>query len=740
MKKYFILLATAVLMMAGCAKEYDDSVIKKDITELQGRVDKLETELAKIQSNISSIQTLIAGIQGQVAAMDYVKGVEEIKDAQGVVIGYKFIFANSESKTFYLTDTGCVGVVEIGGKYYWAVGGQPVVDANGNKVEVSVAPQVAVNNGKLQVSYDGGKSWIDLMDKIDVVLGEESITIIIGGTEVTIDLVPAFSLKVETTKVKVDPETVTSVEIPYTVKGAAETDEVVVLCTYAPEGFKVVVDPEKINVSAALLDGTMVLTAVNNTTGVTSSQAITFAEDKVLEANIEAYVIEAEGGVAEVSVRHNVDFTVKANDSWITPDVTKAIVTETVKLTVAANTGLARVGSVTFTGNDGSVATVVIAQKANTASHNITAMFGWQAYTDDAHGMTASDNVTLAVVGDYLILSNAADFTKMPVYNRWTGEYLGNDIVNVEGVNATYSYRAICNDEAGHLIMSSYTDGASNQTILTYAWKDGIDQKPTAIVNGGLWHWGVGASESGWAVKACGDVTGTAMLTYYSLGGKFIFVKVKNMGADYLNFIGEWPNGVTSTAWKGCAGKAITPEASTLADMKYVFSTDNHNGVFGYDGGATAFNFAAPASHWWAMNGYRNLVSGVDYIEVGGKCLMAVMNGSYANTATSVGQNSRYQRLCVAEIGANPTADSFKNGYIFDSREGHITGGTAAIPGSGYAVTGMSSPTSFVSGKTVLGENPHQTSDICFAKGADGSVQVYALVPGQMVIGYNMKF
>ncbi len=739
MKKYFILLATAVMTLAGCAKEFDDSALKQDIADLQGRVDKIEADLQRIQSNISSIQTLIAGIQGDITGLDYVTGVEEVKDAAGVVIGYKVNFKKADSQTFYLTDTGCVGIVLIDGKYYWAVGGEPVM-ADGQKVEVKVAPQVAVNDGKLQVSYDGGKTWNDLMDKIDVQIGEETVTITVGGTSVTIDLVPAFSLKVETTQVKVSPEETTiSATVPYTVRGAADGDEVVVLCTYAPAGFDVNVDDKEIKVEATVNKGTIVVTAINNTTGVTSSQAITFAEG-VLEAVIEAHVFEAEGGVATVSLTYNVNYTITTSGEWISAEQTKAAETVDLKFNVAANNGLARLGTITFTGTDGSVATVVIAQKANTADHNITAMFGWQAYTDDAHGMTASDNVTLAVVGDYLILSNAADFTKMPVYNRWTGEYLGNDIVNVEGVSDTYSYRAICNDDAGHLIMSSYTDGASNQTILSYAWKDGIDKKPAAIVNGGLWHWGVGANESGWAVKASGDVTGTAMLTYYSLGGKFIFVKVKNMNADYMNFIGEWPNGLTTTAWKGCAGKAITPEASTLAEMKYVFSTDNHNGVFGYDGGASAFQFAQPATHWWAMNGYRNLVSGVDYIEVGGKCLMAVMNGSYANTATSAGQNSRYQRLCVAEIGANPTADSFKNGYIFDSREGHITDGTAAIPGSGYAVTGMSSPASFVSGKTVLGENPHQTSDICFAKGADGSVQVYAVVPGQMVIGYNMKF
>ena len=118
---------------------------------------------------------------------------------------------------------------------------------------------------------------------------------------------------------------------------------------------------------------------------------------------------------------------------------------------------------------------------------------------------------------------------------------------------------------------------------------------------------------------------------------------------------------------------------------------------------------------------------------------MAVMNGTYANTSTSAGQLSRYMRLCVSDISANPSASSFADGYIFDSREGAIAGGIDAVLGSGYTVTGMSSPVSFGTG-TVLGDNPYQSADVCFAKAADGSVQVYALVPGQALWGYNMKF
>lgn len=721
----------AALVLAGCEK-YDDSALKEDIKNLQTEVDQLKSEIEKIKTNITSIQGLIASLQEQ----DCVTAITEIKDEAGNVIAYKVDYKLASSATFYVKDTATAGIVEKDGKYYWAVGGK-IVTVGGKEVEVSVAPKVEVRDGVLQVSYDGGTTWIRLVDTLSIVPSEDKdeVTFTLGDTEVTIPLVPAFAIKVETTKVNVDPtDTEFVADIPYEIKGAADGDEVVVLATYAPAGFNIVVEENSIKVSAAFLDGTIVITAVNNTTGATSSQAITFKEAKILNAVCEAYIFDAIGGTGEIKISRNIEYTVASDQDWVTVPSTKAVVSETINFTVAENTGMVRLANVSFKGSDGSVSSVVIYQKAKMDS-GVTAMWGWQAYTDDAHGMTASDNITLAVIDDYLILSNAVDVNAMPVYNRWTGEYLGSNIVNTTGMSSDYTYRAICNDDAGHLIATSYSDAQ----IFTYVWKNGIKEAPTAVVDAGLWRWGVGGNEQGWTVKCTGDVTGTAMMTYYA-GYKFIFIPIVNGNPNFSSFIGEWPNGITSSGYKGCAAKAIVSSASSIEEIKYVFSTANHNMIFGYDGGASAVNFSAPSSHWWAADGYKRLVAGVDYIEVGGKCLMAVMNGSYANTSTSAGQLSRYMRLCVSDITASPSAGSFGSGYIFDSREGAISGGTAAVPGSGYTVTGMSSPISFVSGKTVLGDNPYQSADICFAKAADGSVQVYALVPGQALWGYNMKF
>ena len=57
----------------------------------------------------------------------------------------------------------------------------------------------------------------------------------------------------------------------------------------------------------------------------------------------------------------------------------------------------------------------------------------------------------------------------------------------------------------------------------------------------------------------------------------------------------------------------------------------------------------------------------------------------------------------------------------------------------GYAVTGMTSSASFVSGKQVLGTNVDETGDVVFGRSADGNaVQVYMLTTDQGLFAYEI--
>ena len=62
-------------------------------------------------------------------------------------------------------------------------------------------------------------------------------------------------------------------------------------------------------------------------------------------------------------------------------------------------------------------------------------LFGFQIYTDDTHGFEVGANRTMAVIDDYLIISNSTDYNKMIVMDRYNGKVL--DVkVNTTGIDA----------------------------------------------------------------------------------------------------------------------------------------------------------------------------------------------------------------------------------------------------------------------------------------------------------------
>lgn len=62
----------------------------------------------------------------------------------------------------------------------------------------------------------------------------------------------------------------------------------------------------------------------------------------------------------------------------------------------------------------------------------------------------------MAVIDDYLIISNSTDYNKMIVMDRYNGKVL--DVkVNTTGIDAGRSIHAITSDDAGHLVAMAYT-------------------------------------------------------------------------------------------------------------------------------------------------------------------------------------------------------------------------------------------------------------------------------------------
>ena len=366
----------------------------------------------------------------------------------------------------------------------------------------------------------------------------------------------------------------------------------------------------------------------------------------------------------------------------------------------------------------------------------ISNLFGYQIYTDNEQGFEAGKNHTIAAVDDYLIVSNIDDVNSMLVLDRYSGEKV-NVKVNTTGMPTDRIFRAICNDDEGHLLAASFTSTSrmvTDPTVYIYAWKDGITSAPTKILQEDM---------SGDYFSALSMTTWPKRDLFYKLdcrgnifsGDAVIsFTPHLTYRVVMLPFLDGKTNGNAQVEYAGgIVSMWYTSNASmttATAPYGYVWHTGNFRATVVYcpqGTGSRAFNFTTPSSHWWSGN-----VWGVSYREFNGCKLLAVACGSTSSALTTA------ERLYVTDLGSSPTASSLGDGFIFDSREGNKSG-TSGIQGSGYAVTGMTSAYSFATGKTVLGSNEDGMACVCFGKSDDGNaVQVYLFVPDQGLIGYEI--
>lgn len=388
----------------------------------------------------------------------------------------------------------------------------------------------------------------------------------------------------------------------------------------------------------------------------------------------------------------------------------------------------------------------------------IEALWGFQCYVDEMHGMAKDANKTMAVIGNYLILSNSDDFTKMPVYNRMTGEYLGNNYVNTTGIDEGRSIYAICNDDAGHLFAVAYStlrdSDTSNDTVRGWVWKNGISNPPTSFLYanlGGGQYTTVPKAQGGIdmyrTVRVKGDLTKDAVIataSMYSPRPVFEFVVDGKLQTPAY---AEWPAGagIQVSMWNSTY---VIPMNHDKDAMEYLWNSSNFRMNNVYSKAKNGFGFLAPKSHYWNPTGLDIQTSyvytannwGIDAVEFNGARIVAVQNGMYSNSKTTSGNSEYYQRLYVFDMGASPINTTMRDGFLFDSREGNNIGDASkgGPRGTGYAVTGMTSPASFVGGKTVP-DNDCECGCVLFAPGSDGlSVQVYMLTASNGMFCYNL--
>ena len=363
MKKFFTVFAAAALILAGCAKQYDDS-------ELRNRVTTLETKVGNLEANMTAIQTATA--DGM-----FVQKVEELVE-DGKVVGVTVTYTTGKVVTFQISGAGAETNLSViknaAGELCWALNGEILKDPDGKDLTVGQTPSFSIENGVLYMTVNGKKTEIGPMggglgDAIfkDIAVTDKAVVLTLDdGSKIEIPFAKAFKLVIAKTQYAVtstDP-----IEIPYTVENKTANT---VVDVFTDANFSATVDEAKIVITPKAVAEGMALAYADSQVGLTSIVKLTFgaeAEPDTFEITDESldYIAEAKDASVEVHAVSNLPFEVRPQVDWIHYVETRAT-NYTIILSVDDNpANEIRTGSVQIVraGTEQVLQTINIAQKA----------------------------------------------------------------------------------------------------------------------------------------------------------------------------------------------------------------------------------------------------------------------------------------------------------------------------------------------------------------------------------------
>lgn len=335
-----------------------------------------------MNANLTSLRDIVSAMQQG----EYIVDVSPLTE-NGVEVGYKITFSEHGTINIYHgkdgLDSGTVPEIgvkqDVDGVYYWTINGEWVLDEKGNKLPVSssagadsLTPELKIENDKWYVSYDAGKTWVELGDAVasgsggclfkDVQLTEGILTITMAdGTVLVLPIGEKFRIIFG----EFDPETLkygTELIVPYTIEGAQ--GEVSVFALNKSVWFDVDLVEETANSGKLIIyqkdysieeySDKIALFAVAED-GTTISKVISVVSNVLypVSGNYgESFSIGAEGGQIAFTVATNREVEVETNADWITCVSTKAVEVKTLLFDVQSNEGKNRRATVEISSGD----------------------------------------------------------------------------------------------------------------------------------------------------------------------------------------------------------------------------------------------------------------------------------------------------------------------------------------------------------------------------------------------------
>ena len=348
--RHLVWLTILCVALAGCKDDFDDSELRKQIADLNGRLTSLEKLCAQMNTNISSMQTIVNALQQN----DYITGVTPITEG-GNTTGYSITFAKNKPITIYHGKNGSSlsAKKDADGIYYWELNGSWLLDDENNRMKVSgVTPQLKIENEHWLVSVDGGKTWDDagtatrdpLFKEVDNSAEDFVKFVFADGTEVQVPKKDTFAISFsEPLPLKISAGE--TVEITYTLSQGNEKTLVKTVCS---NGWQAVVN-KKDNLS-----GTITITAPDP---ITDDEVLVFVSDGkektvmsaisfciVILDNIQDNTVKVGGGDGNLNLEITSNLEIKAvpQNEWIIADEqpqSKALATNHFHFKILANKG-----------------------------------------------------------------------------------------------------------------------------------------------------------------------------------------------------------------------------------------------------------------------------------------------------------------------------------------------------------------------------------------------------------------
>lgn len=294
-----VALAMATPLFTSC---YDDSALNEKLEDIQTEVDKLKSDLAALQ----------AAVDNNLSVVDY-------KQIEG---GYELTMSDGSTITILNGKDGAAGAAGQNG-------------ANGTNGK----------DGKDGEKGDKGDAFFTSVE-----LSKDGLYLVITLVDGTVYnlAMGGFNLVFEAPETLVEEGV--AVKVPYTIVGAAETDEVFVRILASSNCTAEVLAAEKaVSLTPALGAGYVDVYAINNTTGELKARTIAF---NGYSFSVEATEFAASpiGGSVEVPVSTSVDYEIEIDGAWLKYVEAKAVRNETLVFSAEAEntTGAVRKATVTL--------------------------------------------------------------------------------------------------------------------------------------------------------------------------------------------------------------------------------------------------------------------------------------------------------------------------------------------------------------------------------------------------------